>query len=88
MGERPAAQVPHRVVIIGGGFAGLYAAKGLRKAGDAVDVTLVDRDGRTAKVSHTILPTCQLSDAASQQDCICTCGANYTLGKCALPDML
>src|SRR3954470_19892713 len=43
MGERPAAQSPHRVVVIGGGFAGLYAARGLRKAGDDVDVTLVDR---------------------------------------------
>ena len=30
-----------RVVIIGGGFGGLYAAKGLRKS--PVDVTLVDR---------------------------------------------
>ncbi|MBK9168732.1 MAG: NAD(P)/FAD-dependent oxidoreductase [Bryobacterales bacterium] len=32
---------PHRVVIIGGGFGGLYAAKRLR--GAPVDVTLVDR---------------------------------------------
>src|SRR5579883_894543 len=32
---------PHRVVIIGGGFAGLYAAKGLGAA--PVRVTLVDR---------------------------------------------
>jgi NADH:ubiquinone reductase (H+-translocating) len=32
---------PHRVVIIGGGFGGLYAAQQLRKA--AVDVTLIDR---------------------------------------------
>ncbi len=31
----------HRVVIVGGGFAGLYAARGL--AGQPVDVTLVDR---------------------------------------------
>ena len=31
----------HRVVIIGGGFAGLYAAKALKNA--PVDVTLVDR---------------------------------------------
>ena len=30
-------------MVIGGGFAGLYAARGLRKAGDAVDITLVDR---------------------------------------------
>jgi NADH dehydrogenase len=33
---------PHRVVVVGGGFAGLYTAKGL--GGDeGVDVTLVDR---------------------------------------------
>jgi NADH dehydrogenase len=31
----------HRVVILGGGFGGLYAAKALRRA--AVDITLVDR---------------------------------------------
>ena len=31
---------PH-VVIVGGGFAGLYAARRLRRA--AVDVTVVDR---------------------------------------------
>src|SRR4051794_35241141 len=31
----------HRVVIIGGGFGGLYAAVALRKA--PVDITLVDR---------------------------------------------
>ena len=31
----------HRVVIVGGGFAGLYAAKGLTS--DRLDVTLVDR---------------------------------------------
>jgi NADH dehydrogenase len=33
--------MPHRVVIVGGGFGGLYAAKSLRKA--PVDVTLLDR---------------------------------------------
>ena len=31
----------HRVVIVGGGFGGLYAAKRLRRA--KVDVTLIDR---------------------------------------------
>src|SRR5258706_13996740 len=36
-----AAPAPHRVVIIGGGFGGLYAAKGLGRA--PVQVTLVDR---------------------------------------------
>jgi NADH:ubiquinone reductase (H+-translocating) len=33
--------MPHRVVILGGGFGGLYAAKALRRA--PVDVTLIDR---------------------------------------------
>src|SRR3954462_1553118 len=39
----PPNGAPHRVVIVGGGFAGLYAARELRKAGDRVAVTLVDR---------------------------------------------
>ena len=38
-----------RVVIVGGGFGGLYAAKAL--AGQPVDVTLVDR-----KNHHTFQP--------------------------------
>src|SRR5260370_10227181 len=33
--------MPHRVVILGGGFGGLYAAKSLRRA--PVQVTLIDR---------------------------------------------
>jgi NADH dehydrogenase len=32
---------PHRVVVIGGGFGGLHAVRGLRRA--PVEVTLVDR---------------------------------------------
>jgi NADH dehydrogenase len=41
--SQPASQelAPHRVVIIGGGFAGLNAARALRRA--PVEVTLVDR---------------------------------------------
>src|SRR5262245_57546317 len=39
----PARPTPHRVVVIGGGFAGLYATKELGKAGRLVDVTLIDR---------------------------------------------
>jgi NADH dehydrogenase len=38
-----ATDAPHRVVIVGGGFGGLYAAKALRRA--PVEVTLVDRAG-------------------------------------------
>jgi len=55
MAERPAAPSPdgspapsgspsrHRVVVIGGGFAGLYATRALGKGGDRVAVTLIDR---------------------------------------------
>ena len=39
--DGPYVQVRHRVVIIGGGFGGLTAAKRLRRAN--VDVTLIDR---------------------------------------------
>jgi NADH dehydrogenase len=39
--NKPAAAPPHRVLIIGGGFGGLEAARRLRRA--AVAVTLVDR---------------------------------------------
>jgi len=34
---------PHRVAIVGCGFGGLWATKALRRAGDSVQVTLVDR---------------------------------------------
>jgi len=37
----PTHEKPHRVLIVGGGFGGLYAAKALRRAD--VEVTLVDR---------------------------------------------
>jgi NADH:ubiquinone reductase (H+-translocating) len=36
------ASDPHRVVIVGGGFGGLFAARSLRRG--PIDVTLVDRD--------------------------------------------
>ena len=43
MSERDGGTDLHRVVIIGGGFGGLFAARALRRA--PVDVTLVDRAG-------------------------------------------
>jgi NADH dehydrogenase len=44
-----AAESPHRVVIVGGGFGGLFAAKFLRRA--PVEVTLIDRANH-----HTFQP--------------------------------
>src|ERR1700749_396454 len=43
------ASAPHRVVIVGSGFGGLFAAKFLRRA--PVDVTLIDRANH-----HTFQP--------------------------------
>src|SRR6185312_2733871 len=44
-GEVPVSTVPngtrHRVVIVGSGFGGLFAAKALRRA--PVDITIIDR---------------------------------------------
>ncbi len=39
----PAPSRPHRVVVVGGGFGGLYATRELRKGEAGVSVTLVDR---------------------------------------------
>ena len=33
----------HRVVIVGSGFGGLFAAKSLGRAPDTIEVTLIDR---------------------------------------------
>ncbi|MBF2062396.1 NAD(P)-binding protein, partial [Fischerella thermalis] len=41
MANTTQTQPPHQVVIIGGGFGGLYAAKSLNN--DNVNVTLIDR---------------------------------------------
>ncbi len=41
MPEVASSAAPHRVVIVGGGFGGLYAAKALKS--DLIKVTLVDR---------------------------------------------
>ncbi len=40
---RSSAPGPHRVVVIGGGFGGLYATRALARGGREVDVTLIDR---------------------------------------------
>lgn len=46
----------HRVVIVGGGFAGLAAARALRRA--PVEVTVVDRTNHHLTVAHAgvVLP--------------------------------
>lgn len=48
----------------------------------AVGKHVVD-PGRSAQVQQPIVPTCMLADPAAQADCICTCSANYVLGKCS-----
>jgi hypothetical protein len=61
-----------------------YSARDIQGQTYTLQMTIADRDGRTAVVTQPIVPTCRLSDAATQADCICTCSANYVLGKCAV----
>jgi hypothetical protein len=41
------------------------------------------KTGKLVEVDKPVVPTCNQQDPAVQADCICTCSANYTLGKCA-----
>jgi hypothetical protein len=45
-------------------------------------IRVTDRSGRMAEQMVPIVPTCMLSDAAVQADCICQCSADFTPGKC------
>jgi len=51
-----------------------------------LDVDIKDRSGRTLHLTDHIVPTCNLSSPAVQADCVCTCSANYYLGKCGNVD--
>jgi hypothetical protein len=61
-----------------------YTPKDVHGKPYTLEMTVQDKSGHTAFVSQTIVPTCMLSDPATQADCICTCSANYTLGKCSM----
>jgi hypothetical protein len=63
-----------------------YSSEDVQGKRLALEMTVTDRDGNTAKVTQPIVPTCMLSDPLAQADCICTCSANYVLGRCAFPD--
>jgi hypothetical protein len=47
-----------------------------------LEMKITDRSGRTATVTVPVLLQCMQSSPAVQTDCICTCSANYFLGKC------
>jgi hypothetical protein len=48
-------------------------------------VRVTDSSGRVATVTHRVTPTCMQPDAAQRAECVCTCSANYTLGRCGGP---
>jgi hypothetical protein len=48
-----------------------------------LELTVTDKDGRQAVATQPIVPTCMLTDPATQSDCICQCSANNVLGKCS-----
>jgi hypothetical protein len=59
-----------------------YSAKDVHGESYDLEMTVVDREGRSVLVTQPIVPTCMLADPATQKDCVCTCAANYMLGKC------
>lgn len=50
-----------------------------------LELTLKDKGGRKVTVKHRVVPTCMHQNPLLQRDCVCTCSANYFLGKCS-PD--
>jgi hypothetical protein len=49
-----------------------------------LDVDVTGRDGRTAKSSISVVPTCPVETNGTvpgHVDCRCECRANYTFGK-------
>jgi len=63
-----------------------YTTRDIHNQDYLVEVDIKDRSGRTLHLSDHITPRCNLSNPALQADCICTCSANYFLGKCGLAD--
>jgi hypothetical protein len=60
-----------------------YSPKDVQGQRYTLQMTVTDREGRTAQVEQPIMPACTLADSTTQADCICICSANYVLGKCA-----
>jgi hypothetical protein len=48
-----------------------------------LEMKVTDRKGRTASVTHSVKLVCDATLSPSQfANCVCTCSANYTLGRC------
>jgi hypothetical protein len=52
----------------------------------SLEMTVTDKFdiARQVQLTQSIVPTCMLADPAVQADCICSCAANYYLGKCGM----
>jgi hypothetical protein len=59
-----------------------YSSKDRQGQEFILELQVVDRGHRTATVSMPVVPTCNLTNPLVQADCLCTCSANYFLGKC------
>jgi hypothetical protein len=63
-----------------------YGAKNVQGDTWLLEVTAKDQSGRSGTASMPVVPTCSFSDPKLQANCICTCTANYTLGRCNSAD--
>lgn len=63
-----------------------YRARDIQDQTYTLEVTLIDRQGRTATASQPVIPRCLLDDPRLRQHCVCTCSRNYFLGRCTFAD--
>ncbi len=59
-----------------------YGPKDVQGQPYQLEMEVVDRNQRSAKVTVTTVPSCQFQNNLVQTDCLCTCSAHYCLGKC------
>ena len=59
-----------------------YAARDQQGRPLILEMEVVDRSHRSARVSVPVVPTCGFDNPLLQRDCLCACSADYFLGKC------
>jgi hypothetical protein len=59
-----------------------YKARDVTGQTYELQMVVTDQAGRQVEVLQPVVPGCMQADSLVQKDCVCTCSANYTLGRC------